>query len=377
MMIRIVFLINSLRIGGAERQLVELVHHLNKGRYEVSVITFYEGGELRPLVTSLPNVAVYNLGKQSRYGWLRPLWRLYRLISHIRPHIIHGYMGVANELAILLGFLFKAKAIQGIRASNMALDNYGFLSRFSFRVGAFISKYADLIIFNSYSGRDYHLQQGYCGERAVVIANGIDTERFMPNRQKRTQIRREWGLEDSHILVGLVGRIDPMKGHELFFKAAVLLLQQNSNFRFVCIGSGSETNKKKLQTRICELGITSFVQLLDSRNDMPAVYNALDIVVLASLFGEGFPNVIGEAMACGVPCVAADVGDVARIINDTGIVVERNNAAALAEGCLHILQQDSLKLTLQIRQRIINHFTVMHLAEQTSEQFEALLSEAI
>lgn len=371
--IKIVFLIRSLNVGGAERQLVELVRHLDKKQFEITVITFYDGGNLRPDLESLPMTAVYSLGKRGRYDWARPLVRFYRLIKKIRPQIIHGYMGVANELALITARLSGAKAVLGIRASNKSAVKYDWLSQFMFQVGRSLSRWADLVIFNSATGRDYYLSRGYATHNTLVIHNGVDIHKFLPDAAAGRPVRQAWGVKDDEHLIGIVGRLHPIKGHELFLQAAALMLKDEAALRFVCVGGGSTNRKEALRQLAEELGIAKQIIWAGARADMPAVYNALDLLLSTSL-SEGFPNVVGEAMACGIPCIVTDVGDAAYLVQDPQMVVPSGDTAALAQASLKLLNHDRLDvLKQQVCERIQQCFTGAKLAEKTADSLTKLI----
>jgi glycosyltransferase involved in cell wall biosynthesis len=158
-----------------------------------------------------------------------------------------------------------------------------------------------------------------------------------------------------------------MKDHPTFFKAAALLVQEHRNVRFMCIGDGSVDYKLELQSLSKELRLKDRLIWAGTRNDMPAVYNAFDIATSSSSYGEGFPNVIGEAMACGVPCVVTDVGDSALITDDIGIVVPPNNPEALKSGWKQLLEKDRSEIALRGRVRIVENFSVKQLIRQTEK----------
>jgi glycosyltransferase involved in cell wall biosynthesis len=208
----------------------------------------------------------------------------------------------------------------------------------------------------------------------MVIHNGIDTSWFYPDPEGRELARKEWGVSDKEKLIGLVARLDPIKDHLTFIKASALL-SDRSNIRFVCVGDGPDDYKNELKAFSEEKGVGDLFIWKDSCRDMPAAYNALDMLVSSS-YGEGFPNVLGEAMACGVPCVVTDVGDSARIVGDMGEVVPPKDPKALAQGIRTILERlddNHKKLSKSLRERIILNFRRQILIEKTSEALRGLL----
>jgi len=375
-MIRLFFLIRSLEFGGAERQLIELVKGLSKRGFVVTVATFYDGGALRPELEGIAGVQVLSLHKKSRWDLVPFFWRLWKTAREVKPMIFHGYMCVSNELCLLLGRLVGAKAVWGLRGSYLDLAQYGWIARMVFRLGAWLSSFADLIIANSYAGKTHYISNGYRRQCMMVIQNGIDTERFQPNREVGQHVRDEWEVTDKQVLIGYVARLDPIKDHAGFLQAASLLAREREDVRFVCVGEGPESYRRTLHQISEQLALAERLKWIAARQDICAVYNAFDIFTSSSS-GEGFPNVIGEAMACGVPCVVTDVGDSACIVGDTGLVVPPKDPEALYNGWKRILalsQSDRELLGKTSRARIVAEFSVNQLVERTQTVLEELLA---
>jgi len=300
-------------------------------------------------------------------------------LQHIHPDVLHGYGGTPNLLTIFLKlFLPSTRMVWGLRNSYSDSNFYDWLGRLIFWLECILAKFADLIIVNSYAGKTYYVSHGFPPQKMMVISNGIDIELFQPNLEARTKVRWQWEISQDTILIGLVGRLDFRKDHPTFIKAAALLCEDSKNVHFVCVGGGSENYAQELHQLAEKLGIAQKVIWEKARADMPAIYNALDIVVSSS-YTEGFPNVIGEAMACGVPCVVTDVGDSALIVDNPDVVVPPKNPEALKIAIKKLIE----KLNIdggdrhQIRQRIINHFSVAELVLQTEATLLKLCHESI
>lgn len=366
----VAFLIRSLHYGGAERQLVTLAKALAQEDFNLTVLFFYPGGTLETELKD-SGVQLISLEKRGRWDIFGFFWRLIGHVKHINPKILHGYLGVSNLLTLCLKPFFPSTLmVWGVRASNVDFSRYDWLSRLNFQLECFLSRFADLIIVNSHAGRAYHLAHGFPAKKMVVIPNGIDTERFKPDLEARIRVRAEWGIPDQKILIGLVGRLDPMKDHPTFLRAAELLYQQRQDVCFVCVGTGAENYAQELYQFARELNISNQVIWTGARADMPAVYNGLDIAVSSS-YGEGFPNVIGEAMACGVPCVVTDVGDSAWIVGDTGLVVPPKNPEVLKTAIAQLIDRirtDDYDSKVN-RQRVIDQFSVLQLVAKTKAIF--------
>jgi glycosyltransferase involved in cell wall biosynthesis len=368
--VRIAFLTRSLNYGGAERQLVALAKGLEERGHFVTVAVFYAGGPLeKELRDAMIDVRV--LDKRGRWDAVDFLWRLIKFLRLQKPDVVHSYLCVPNILAAILSLLFpRVRIAWGVRASDVELDKYDWLARLTYRAECLLSRVADLIIVNSYAGLDYAAAHGFPKNKMVVVHNGIDTDRFNPDHEMRRRVRSEWGVGDDETLIGMVGRLDPMKDHVNFLLAAALLAKGRDGLRFVCVGIGPDDYQKKLIELSEELRLTGAVIWAGARADMPAVYNAMDVVVSSSR-SEGFPNVIGEAMSCGVSCVVTDVGDSARIVGDVGEVAPSKDPEALKvaiERAVSKISRDG-RAQARKRQRIIERFSTAELVSKT----EALL----
>jgi glycosyltransferase involved in cell wall biosynthesis len=290
---------------------------------------------------------------------------------------MHGYLATANILTVLLKpFCPSTKIVWGLRASNMELERYGYVDQIQSWVECKLSHFADLIVVNSHAGFDFAARKGFPQDKMVVIPNGIDVDRFHPDLVSRNRMRQAWGISDREQLIGLVGRLDPMKGHDTFIKAAALFSRGRDNIRYICVGDGPEAFRQKLMDQSKELGLGQQMIWAHASNDIGAVYNALDLVTSCSSFGEGFSNVIGEAMACGRPCVVTDVGDARRIVGDTSYVVVSGNPAALALAWQEALDagvDEQAKQGQRARERIIQYFSLERLIEETALVLEAAI----
>ncbi len=339
------FIIRDLGHGGAQRQLVALASGLARAGHEITVIHFYDG----PFRAELDAAGIQTIcvRKKSRWDLVGFFLRLVKAARRVKPDILHGYLSESNLMALFLkplcGF---PRVVWGVRDSQTDAHLWGFLGRLSFRLNCLLACFADDIICNSNAGRAYYVARGYPQSRIHVIPNGIDTTRFSP------------ALSQEHPLTfGLVGRLSPMKDIATFLRAAALVPEA----RYVIVGSGDETYADQMRALATSLGISDRVTWLPAQKDMPAVYASFDCLVNSSAFGEGFSNVIGEAMACGLPCIASDVGDSAWIIGDSSQIFPAGDHTALAARMRAFKQEDDP------RSRIVENFSVEKLIERTSQ----------
>lgn len=354
----IMFLIRSLGVGGAERQLTNLAKGLQQLGHKIVVVTFYRG-EWHEAELAEAGVHVRTLNKSSRWDIAGPARTFLRLLRDEQPNIVHSYLSTANLLAFLPKLLCPSiRVVWGVRASNVDFGAYDWFSKLSFHCECLLSKGADLIIANSNVGYAYHLGHGFPRHKMVVIHNGIDTAVFRRDDNARKRIRAEWKIDDGDTLVGHVGRLDPMKDHPTFLKAAAWLAKESDKLRVVCVGEGLPTYREELQSLANKLGLANRLIWAGSRRDMPGVYSALDVAVSSSRWGEGFPNVIAEAMACEVPCVATDVGDSAFVVGELGAVVKSGDPLLLADGIRSVLRGDPKTGFRPLRERIVSNFSL-------------------
>ncbi|GAB6126967.1 glycosyltransferase [Humidesulfovibrio idahonensis] len=367
---RILLSIPSLAAGGAERQFAALASGLAARGHEVLAVTLGRGGSL---AASLGQARLVELNKTSRWDSPRVALALAGLLRRAAPQVHYAFLPSCCVLGGLLAPFFPAVRLAlGVRATNVAgLDP---AARLLLALEARLSRRAGLVIANSRAGLRHCLGRGFAAARAVVVPNGIDTERYRPDKTLGAALRKAWGASEGHRLIGLVARLDPMKDHGVFLEAATRLAMQRPEARFVCVGAGPAAYADALRGKAESLGLAGRLAWAGEQTDMAAVYNALDCVCLSSASGEGFPNVLGEAMACGVPCVATDVGDAALVLGGTGVVARPGDAEGLADGLAALLArtaQEGDATGESCRQRIVTEFSAARMVAAT----EALLRE--
>ena len=374
---RLVFLTRDLAIGGAQRQLVTLAKGLDRSIFEVTVLCLYGGGELLRELTNA-GVPVISLDKSGRWDLARFSRRFVTILRKLQPDILHPYLTVQNLLTVFVRPALPAatRVVWGVRASNMDMRQYDWLATSTCWLESRVSRFADLIIFNSNAGRNYHLAAGFDGSRTAVIPNGVDTRRFAEDRAAGSRLRSSWRIPERSLLIGIVARLDPMKDHKTFLRAAAILANSGVDARFVCIGAGPERYTSDLKTLAGGLGLGDKVIWPGPIiHDMPAAYNALDICCSSSSYGEGTSNAIAEAMACGVPCVVTDVGDTKLIVGETGVLVPPRNPEALSAGLAVMAERlsENPQLPNAVRERIELRLSLAALVRRTSETLLDLL----
>lgn len=373
----ILFLLRSFGVGGAERQLCLLASGLQQSGYRVKVAVFYAGEPMEVEARSM-GIQIVDLKRQGRWDLFLFFFRLVKLVKTERPDILHSYLQVPNIWATFIKMVLpRTKVVWGIRASNVEMKQYGWQWELTDKAESLLANIPDWIICNSLAGMHYATRNGYPVGKMSVIPNGIDRQRFFPNRQAGLRLRKEWGIQANQKLIGMVGRLDPMKDYPNFLRAAALLARERSDLRFVCVGGGPDQYVREYRELSSSLQLDSYLYWAGERNDLPDIYNALDVMVLSSAYGEGFSNVLGEAMACGTPCVATDVGDAAQLIGSLGEIVPAREPEALKRGILMLLdrlESDKANLKKEVEQRIINQFSVAKLVSRTVDTLNEVLA---
>jgi len=362
--LKILFLARQLNIGGAERQLVILANELASRGHEVVIASYYPGGALSEKLDT-NRVRLISLGKRSRWDLFSLYVKVFRVVKQERPAVFHGWMHTQNLVATFVKIFFpKIKLFWCLRSSDLEMVQDA-VERFEVWLQSRLSRFPDCVVVNSMAGLEHAVSSGIPREKMLFIPNGIDTNVFYPDESEGKRVRADWGISESAKIIGKVARFDPIKNHPAFLQAAARITAERPNVHFVCVGHGREAYVKQLKEMTRTLGIEDRVQWIDARPDVRAVYNALDVFCSAS-FSEGFPNVIGEAMACGRHCVVTDVGDSKLVVGPTGITVPSNDVDALTAGLRAKLDASDV-LNLRARQRILENFTVPHLGDLTEQ----------
>lgn len=366
--------------GGAERQLALLAGGLARRGHGVRVLTLFPGGvhwrrleeEGEVELESLFSHRARRLPAQLLQR-LSALGRLRRALRRHRPHVLYSFLYVANALAARAvrgqrsGDLGDLPLVWGLRASNPRL---GLKELPALYLSRRFSSRTNLIIANSRAGVAYHRGRGFQPPRFAVVANGLDAGAFQPRPEAAAALRKLWGVEAGVPLMAVVARLHPMKDHENFLRAGARVAEELPELRMACVGSGPKRLEEDLRTLARELSIEDRMIWAGEQESMAAVYSAVDLLVSSSAYGEGFSNVVAEAMACEVPCVVTDVGDSAVLVGETGTVVPPEDPRALATAVTAVLslpEQDRRELGRAGRRRVLEHFSAETAVENTEE----------
>lgn len=356
---KVLHVITGLNDGGAEAVLFRLIVGDAGDAHQVLSLTDMGkyGSRLQKLGAT---VTALNMPR-GRITWrgLRTFWRSVRAS---RPDVMQTWMYHADLLGGIIGRLAGIPTIWGVRNSSLDRDRSTRRTIWVARVCAWLSRWVPRrIVVCAEEAKRVHAALGYDANRMTVIPNGYDLLQFAPDAGARRRLRTEWGVAPGCPVLGTVARFDPQKDHRNLIDALSGLQRTGATFVAVLVGTSMDADNTALVGWIRQVGLMNHVRLLGPRGDVPAVMSALDVHVLSSAYGEAFPNVLAEAMACGTPCVTTDVGDAARIVGDTGWVVPPRDARALASGLSVALQALTKEAEWQARrqrarQRIAGEF---------------------
>ena len=388
----ILHLITTLHIGGAEMMLLKLLTYMNPDSFSNRVICLTKPGrvgeEMKKRGIALETLDM-PLGRLTTTGVFK-LWRLFRFET---PMILQTWLYHSDLLGLIFGRLTGIEHIVwNIRCSNMDMGNYRVFSRWVLKLCTAFSRFPDAILSNSVRGREYHGTIGYKARRWEVIPNGVSLEEFSPDDEGKARLLAEMGNAGAHIsgdgtgeymmrvlkepiVIGLVARYDAKKDHPSFVKAGCILLQKRKDVHFVMVGRNVTWDNLALASQIPRDKRDHF-HLFGERQDVSSIVAGLDIACLSSSYGEGFPNIVAEAMACGVPCVVTDVGDSAKIVGETGRVVPPRDPQSLAMACLSLIdlgQERRRGLGKAARDRIKEHFDLSHVVGRYESFYRSLV----
>lgn len=353
--------------------LARLLGRLDARRIDSTVISLTTMGSVGRDIERA-GVPIFALGLRSGQTGLGAFWRLGALLRRLRPDVLQTWLYHADLAGVLAGPLARGtkgtKIVWNIRCADLDPADHPRSLPLMLRTLAFLSRYPAAVIYNSTAGRRAHEALGYTPRRSEIIPNGFDTDLFRPSQDARVELRRELGLDAGAPLVGLLARFHAMKDHATFLQAAAIVAQARADVHFVAAGRGVAGNAA-LETMVADRRLGDRVHLLPERNDAPRFLAALDVAVSSS-YGEAFPNVVGEAMACGTLCVVTNVGDSAEIVGDAGVMVPPRDAAALAAGVVKLLTlgpvwRDALRLAA--RERIKSRFSLASAASRYEQLY--------
>lgn len=372
----IVHVITALGPGGAEEVLTRLASRQRSSKYEHIVVSL-RGGDT-DLQDELRSAGVRVISLDARPGSMDPriVLRLAGVLRREHPAAVQTWMYHADLAGGLAAKLAGSPPVAwNIRNGTLAPAFSKRMTLAIVRMNALLSRWLPaVIVCCAESAKQIHVEQGFPSRRMIVIPNGYDLERFRPDPAARARIWAESGIPGNARVMGLVARYHPQKDHAAFFQAAQRVAQRFDDVHFLLCGDDVTSDDPELRLMVERAGIKDRCHLLGHRTDVAAVQASIDIACLCSKGGEGFPNAIAEAMACGALCVVTDVGDAALIVSDAGRIVPIGDPEAFASAVGDILEMpdnERLRIGQRARQRIVERFDI----SQFMERYEALYDQ--
>lgn len=373
-MIKIAFIITGLSRGGAERMLIKLLKSMDRTRFAPKIFCLTNHLDLKPELDTL-GVPVQS------YRLNSPLFLMLHLIQFIRDcrafssDILQGWMYHGNILAWLARLFTASKLVFGIRASLYDFTFERFRTRLVIRLGALLSKSANKIIYVSQVARGHHEGIGYASNNTCVLANGFELDKFQPNEEYRQEYRSLMSILDQEVLIGYFARFHKLKGHLDLIQAFSQVHRRFPKAKLALAGLHLDESNIEIQNALHQLKLKNHVLLLGNLSNPERVLPALDIFVSPS-HQEGFPNVVGEAMACQVPCVVTDVGDSALCVGNTGIVVPPMDIEQLTQGLCQMIQDPNRdSLGVRARERIKTEFALSAIVKKYEKVYDSIVTE--
>lgn len=360
--------------------LLNLLSGADASRFKSAVISLGKRSKLDARLEGL-NIPVYNMGmRPATIPTPAQVGRLLATLRRLKPHLIQGWMYHGSLAAQLCEFTVARHTpiIWSIHSCNDDLTLEKRLTSAVIRLCGRLSSRPAKILYVSEASCRQHEAMGYCSEKSHIITNGFDTAQFSPSVAARAAVRAELGLREDQFLIGLVGRFHPMKDHLNFLRAAALISSDNSTAQFVLAGREVDGNNHTLSRLLAKCGLEGRVHLLGERGDTHTLIAALDVCSLSSSYGESFPLVVGEAMACGVPCVVTDLGDAAMLVGDTGLVVPPRNPEALAHAWRELIRlgpDGRAQLGEAARERVCENFMLAPVVAQYESLWEKIATD--
>lgn len=364
--LKVAICITGLEVGGAETVLGELLRG-KPDDIEIKVFSLIDGGAVAERIVGY-GIPIVGLHMEAGRPSLGAFFRLVRELRSFRPALVHTWLYHADLMGGLAAKLSGARhVVWHLHNCDLSPWRTRRMTRVVVRSLALLSHVIpDVILSCSEEAARVHVALGYAKRKVRILPNGVDAARFAPSDEARASVRDELGLPADAKIVGLVARVDPQKNHRGFFDAVEEFFDHDGEAYFVLAGRDVTPEHWQLGAWRARSRRPEHILLLGPRSDVPRLMAAFDVATSSSL-GEAFPLVIAEAMSCGVPCVATDVGDCRLMIGDTGRIVPPGDAAALARGWQELLgmpASERRELGERARRRVLDNYTIERFSER-------------
>lgn len=379
MKVTVCHVITGLNVGGAEVMLHKLLKYSDKERISSVVVSLTDIGPIGEKIIKDCGIQVYALQMKPNSPSIKKIMELVSLLKKINPDLIQSWMYHSDFIAIIAAKIARIKnVVWGIHHSNLSKKDNKRIVIMLAGINSKLSRLTSKIVCCSNASYDAHKKIGYSKEKMVVIPNGFELSKFIPKSSMKSEFLQRANISQSNdIIFGTVGRWDILKDYSNLIKATDILVNQHGkeNFKILLCGQRLDEDNLELVHLIKEKGLEKYFHLLGRRDDIQDLMAALDYFILPSK-GEGFPNVLGEAMACETPCITTDVGDSAFIVGDTGQVVPPSNPEMLAvamNNYLELPNNSKKEIGLAARKRIQESFAIEKIARTYEELYLAII----
>ena len=338
-MLRLLVLVRKLDIGGAENQLLLFAQGAITRGHEVTVVTFYPGGTLEDefLRASVP---ILSLRKKGRWDIVFPVLRFLRMLRRKKTERVYSLLTGPNLIAVFGKFSRpRLKVFWGIRSSahDSEIRPNDFLVKILAFASVYLSRFPERIIVNSQTAMSALVAQGIAPRKIVKINNGVDEKSFFFKPELGRQYKRENNISDHVFLVGMVARLDPIKNYEMFIEGVAEFATTERDSNFLIVGSGADDYLQLLQGAVTHFGLSDRVRFcgdVEART-LVGLLNALDAFVLTSR-SESFSNALAEALMCGVPAIATNVGEAQAMLGENDRLISTDQPEELVDGLRNI-----------------------------------------
>lgn len=365
---RVAHFITGLLSGGAEAMLVKVVLQARHLGVEPVVVSLLQGG-LQTERLRAAGVELIELGRSRDWSGIFALPSILRCGRQVRADLFQGWMYHGNVMASLARTVSSAPVpvVWNVRQTLAKRSDEILRTRAVIRFSEFFAKASQAIIYNAArAASDHERLLSYPASRRVIIGNGFDCDEFRPNPAARAEMRQRWSVQPDTILIGRVARWHAMKDTPTLLDAFGRLAESDPRLTLALVGRGMDHANEDLAGLVARHALNGRVLLCGEQPDMPRVTSAFDVAVSSSSHGEAFPNVLGEAMACGIPTVATDVGASAEILGDASRIATPSDPASLARALSRVLAlspAERAALGAADRERVRTHFSLDAITE--------------
>jgi glycosyltransferase involved in cell wall biosynthesis len=374
--ITLLFTITDLEMHGVQHQLMELVKGLDKERFRPIILNFKPGGPMEGEYRKIPGIRLISLKRKGKYDFLF-LFKVFNLIRKMKVDVIQPFLTPATFFSLLPAlFCHTPVKIVTERNSINARINGGFGYHLYIKAEEFLSRFSDLAVANSESGRECLIERGIATSRARTIYNGINIDNYTCDSRVVERVRQKLAVPQGGKVVGMVARMFPFKRYDVFLQAAAIINKTVPNTRYALLGDGPL--RSNLENLSHELGMASKVTFFGEQHDVATRVSAFDIFTLISET-EGLSLSICEAMALGKPVVATDVGGNKELVEDgkTGFLIPLGDTEALANAIIRLLQDPELAQAMgqKAREKIATQFGLERYVNEYQNLYEETLRQ--